>query len=261
MECFPSSKECERQYTEPFVNFLNSTEGTSFRHTACLDRNNRTSPQPEALYTDQSNQRELVIERKSLVWPPDYFLIHRNDHILAEALCKELRKPNDGSPINIEISHCPMMRKKEIQAIASAIASDINENLASVLSGHSIRGNERGLSWICNANPDDRDYDEPEMGLRISTLSAIQAVPLDSLLALLTETLARTKDKLLAFTEARCILLVESYGDLAIAENENLKETFEKINVPEEIDEVWQALEEPISSTENAWVYEKLYGR
>lgn len=52
MSCMATSGGCERHRTDPFVNHLNGTEGSRYRHEACLDRLHWDSPQPEALYVD-----------------------------------------------------------------------------------------------------------------------------------------------------------------------------------------------------------------
>ena len=91
MGCLPESGGCERQRTDPFVDHLNWLEGTNYVHKACLDVIDRNNPQPEALYVDEDSGASLVIERKNLVWPPEYAVGHKNDHFLVDMVTEGLR--------------------------------------------------------------------------------------------------------------------------------------------------------------------------
>src|SRR4051794_40543211 len=104
MGCLPKSGGCERQRTDPFVDHLNWLEGTDYVHTECLDVIYRNSPQPEALYTDKRSGRRMVIERKSLVWPPEYIVGHKNDHFLRDLVIEGLTDltGDDAYELNLE---------------------------------------------------------------------------------------------------------------------------------------------------------------
>jgi hypothetical protein len=57
----------------------------------CLDVIYRNTPQPEALYVDEGSGARLVIERKNLVWPPEYTVGHNNDHFVVDLVTEGLR--------------------------------------------------------------------------------------------------------------------------------------------------------------------------
>jgi len=70
MACLPSSSKCEWQEIRIFVEHLNETTSSNFVHKRCLDIEIRDSKQPEVLCSDR--ERELTIERKTFLWPPEY---------------------------------------------------------------------------------------------------------------------------------------------------------------------------------------------
>ena len=82
MPCLPESGGCEKPFTDVLVAHLNRTEGKRYMHRACLDMEDKTAPQPEALYVDAESGQHLVIERKSVSWPVDYPYRHNNDHVI-----------------------------------------------------------------------------------------------------------------------------------------------------------------------------------
>ncbi len=78
---------------DKFVSHYNRECGTSYAHTECLDivrTGGATEKKPEALVTDGKNGKQMVIERKSVVWPPEYIPRHNNEHDFAEQIrCKD----------------------------------------------------------------------------------------------------------------------------------------------------------------------------
>lgn len=113
MGCLPESGACERQRTDPFVHHLNWLEGANYVHNVCLDVLHRNSPQPEALYIDEGSDRRLVIERKNLVWPPEYALGHKNDHFVVDLVSDGLKGliRDDAYELQLEFATgCPLGR-------------------------------------------------------------------------------------------------------------------------------------------------------
>ncbi len=64
---------------DKFVSHYNRENGTSYVHTECLDivrTGGQTKPKAEVLVTDATRSTLMVVERKSVVWPPNYILRH-----------------------------------------------------------------------------------------------------------------------------------------------------------------------------------------
>jgi hypothetical protein len=167
MSCLPETGGCERSRIDPFVAYLNQLEGSRFTLRACLDRLYRNSPQPEAFYADSDNGAELVIERKSVVWPRDYAARHRNDHIIATALFKELGGLADALPLSIDLQLAPRISQDELLAFARKISEAVRSSINSVLAGRAIASRVAGRRWSCFLDPEDRDpdFDDPATGL------------------------------------------------------------------------------------------------
>lgn len=90
MSCLPETGGCERFKTDPFVNYLNAEEETSYQYEQCLDRSDRNNSQPETLYRDRNNAQTLVIERKTVVWPIDCVERHKIEHDVSELIQSKL---------------------------------------------------------------------------------------------------------------------------------------------------------------------------
>ena len=74
---------------DAFVRRYNDQCGTAYALTRCLDvvKISGTTPkEPEVLLTDPGDGKQMVIERKSIVWPPNYIHRHRLGHDFAELI-------------------------------------------------------------------------------------------------------------------------------------------------------------------------------
>lgn len=76
--------KCEWRFLESFVRQLNAEAGTDYERLVCPDVADSTRPQPEVLLRDGITAEEMVIERKSIVWPSDYIAEHKQWHARAE---------------------------------------------------------------------------------------------------------------------------------------------------------------------------------
>jgi hypothetical protein len=77
-----------------FVSHYNRERGTAFSLTECLDIltiGPAAPKQPEVLLTDKLSGRQMVIERKSVVWPLDYIRNEENFHLFAELICESAK--------------------------------------------------------------------------------------------------------------------------------------------------------------------------
>lgn len=62
--------------------------------------------QPEALYIDKGSGARFVIERKNLVWPPEYAVGHKNDHFLVDLVSDGLKDliSDDAYELQLELA-------------------------------------------------------------------------------------------------------------------------------------------------------------
>jgi hypothetical protein len=74
---------------DDFIAHYNQEHATAYTLSDCLDvkrTGDRTEQQPEVLVTDSRIGKQMVIERKSVVWPPTYVLQHQNGHEFADII-------------------------------------------------------------------------------------------------------------------------------------------------------------------------------
>lgn len=264
MSCMPTSGGCERHRTDPFVNHLNETEGSRYSHEACLDRLHRDSPQPEALYVDPGSGSELVIERKTVVWPLDYAARHRTDHFIADVLSRELRDVAEGRPLSIYLDPAALMPRDELSVFAHEIAHSVTLDMGAILSGRTIGSRQSGRRWSCFLDPEERSAsDEPESGLIVRWIQRDEHVSPDALPAGLVEQLRRlfqsTVGKFRNYSGARGILLLDPYGAIRYSGGWWWSRAFGAVRVPGEVAEVWLATYDWVADFEEGWIFERLY--
>jgi hypothetical protein len=215
MGCLPDSGGCERQRTDPFVSYLNELEGKHFSHEKCLDRVYRNSPQPEALYIDTDTAEQLVIERKTLVWPHDYVARHKNDHFVADLLIEGLQDLTSKAPYDIELEEGLAGPRDDLIAIANHITTVVRERFPEVERGRIIGAAQSGRRWrFFRGNSAWRREDgQPEKGLVVQwhlkeTLDQVSAPPTE-LLAEVSRLFETCVQKFQAYLHTRRILLID----------------------------------------------------
>jgi hypothetical protein len=265
MGCLPDSGGCERQRTDPFVSYLSELEGKHFSHEKCLDRIYRNSPQPEALYIDTDTTEQLVIERKTLVWPRDYPSRHKNDHFVAHLLIEGLKDLTNNAPYTIELEAGLLGRRDDLAAFGNHITTVVRGRFPEVERGGIIGEAQSGHRWrFFRGNSVWRREDgQPEKGLVVEwsldeRLDLVSAPP-SELLAEVSRLFESCVQKFQAYLHARRILLIDQYGDLRYLGDFWWKQVLEVLPVPSEIPEVWMATYDWITDWEEDWIFEKLY--
>lgn len=266
MGCMPESGGCERHRTEPFVNYFNQAFNWNFIHRACLDRLYRDSKQPEALYSDARHGVDLVIERKSIVWPRDYAARHSNDHLIADTLLQELSEIAAGQPLSILLSSAPRVPPNESRRLAREIANAIRTERAAVVAGHTIGSSVAGMPWRCFLDRDDRQAaDEPETGLIVRWRQSEAPVSPNDLPQALAHDIRKflesAAEKFRNYPDAHTILLLDPYGAIRYSGEWWWARVFEAVPVPLEVAEVWLATHDWITDVEQGWIFERLHLR
>lgn len=264
MGCLPDSGGCERQRTDPFVSYLNELEGKHFSYEKCLDRVYRNSPQPETLYTDPYTAEQLVIERKTLVWPLDYPARHRNDHFVADLLMEGLKDPISKSLYTIELEVGLLRRPDDLVAFAKHITTVVRKRLPEVEGGRIIGEASSDCRWrFFRGNLDYWGEDgQPERGLVVEfpfheTFGLINALPKE-LIAEISRLFESCVQKFQPYLHARRILLIDQYGDLRSLGNLWWERVLKVLPVPSEIPECWMATYDWVTDWEEDWIFEKL---
>jgi hypothetical protein len=265
MGCLPESGGCERQRTDPFVHHLNALEGTHFSHETCLDRVYRNSPQPEALYIDTDTGAQLVIERKTLVWPHDYPARHKNDHHVADLLLKGLQDLTSNAPYAIELEVGLEGRRDDLTAFARQITTVIRERFHDIEGGQIIGAAQVGRRWrFFREKPALREWDgEPETGLVVrwypeETPDLASALP-EELLEDISRLFTSCIQKFQTYLHARRILLIDPHGDLRYLGDFWWARVFKALPPPSGIPEIWMGTHDWITDREQDWIFEQLF--
>jgi len=270
MTCLPKSGGCERLYTDAFVAHLNRTEGTRYRHRACLDVYERTTAQPEALYVDEERGVSLVIERKSIAWPIDYAYRHSNDHLISEVVLHDLQ----GLPLDTLYElRLPILiegKSKEVTEFAKDAAREIRASWKSIEGGTRIRKGNGDLWWQFGKVP-EWDFDEgaPTRGLKVTwvgqSLVASDFIdpsnPPEQLLAALQRVYASCTNKFDSYTDARRVLVLDPFGNLCTEDLTFWQRLWAKCPPSEPIGEIWSGMFDWVTDEEEGWIFERLYDR
>lgn len=265
MGCLPESGGCERQRTDPFVDHLNWLEGTNYVHIMCLDVVYRNSPQPEALYVDQGSGRRLVIERKNLVWPPEYAVGHKNDHFLVDLVTGGLRDLISDDAYELHLDLSVSGTTVELEEFAAVIVETVRTRFPEIRAGMTVGSSQVGRRWkFWLGDRSSRVFDgAPETGLGIHwdvpTSLDSRGTPPDGFLAEVSRLFGACVRKFASYTDARRILVIEQHGDMRYMGAWWWKGVLEAVSVPPQINELWDAMFDWLDDYEQGWTFEKLY--
>ncbi len=266
MACLPHSGGCERRNTEPFVEHLNSAEGTGYRHEACLDLTPSDRPQPEALYVDPSSGARLTIERKSLIWPADYAQRHQNDHLVAGRIFDQVGAALRQAPFQLQLPDLIQGSRRELLAFADEVSRCVLVKFSSLEPGATFQGVSGRWGWRLRRQHEvEREEDEPTSGLIVNWSSSIDYLTPEACAearAGLAPELMRFFDacsrKFLGYEDTRRVLLLERIGNYYLGEDD-WTAILTDSPPPPQVDEVW--LSECFVGAEDYWDFERVFPR
>ncbi|MGC2299249.1 MAG: hypothetical protein WA476_10635, partial [Acidobacteriaceae bacterium] len=117
------------------------------------------------LLTDPNTSHRMVIERKSVSWPPNYLYRHRLGHDFADGIWKQVgRQFSDGSyKLTVSDHEFDRLTKKEVEFVATEIGATIAQLSPKDLP---IRGTNP-LTWSLRRAYPGEDDDVPRKGIAI----------------------------------------------------------------------------------------------
>ena len=258
--CLPPDSKCEWAHLHRFVTLFNSQRGKAYKKEACLDRENPGQKEPEFLLR-APGETPLVIEHKSISWPPYHLSDHSNEHELFERIVEALRAQFNDSVYQLTINEefLTGKRKRDVQEIAKQIVETI-------LSVEDVARTERGIRcrepipWEFRPlDPSEKDETTPKTGIGISVVGSdkwgdpakilarnesAKAGYLEEL-----ERLAMDAGKKFAkYANFQRILVVQFHGDDSFyLDDEDIAGIVKSADIPDAIDEVWVANHEWVS--------------
>lgn len=274
--CLPPDTKCEWANLQRFVDDYNSAHGTAYSHTDCLDVSERNSPQPEVLL-DAPGEQSLVVERKSVAWPPgEYFADHRHERELANLVLDQIHTA-DGSfseslfELTVPAAALKGKTKGEIRAAARQIADQIRSSRDAAKSQRGV-ADRQPIPWHFGpARSVDEDERQSGAWLRVQVVDAEldfgsspdefrrqRKSAREGYAAEFRRCAEAATKKFAAYGHCRRVLAVQFFGSSWMADRVSDNELVEIVRTGEistAIDEVWVAYHEWVSASdyEVAW--------
>jgi hypothetical protein len=247
-----------------FISHYNREFLTNYALTECLDviRIGGTTPKnPEVLVTDSVNAQRMVIERKSVVWPPDYIRRHEIEHDFAKAMWDIASGCFQDACYELTI--CGLQAAADDNRTVKEIAHDIGSTIVRLPpSDLPLRGSSP-VHWVFR-QADVYEYGERKGIVVVHEDSMSFEVVSDDIAkagttAAMQEQLAGASKKFESYSDARRVTLLDFYGtDLW---EDDIPPLLPKVTIPPNIDEIWMSKREWTSEDEFEIGYERLFIR
>ena len=257
--CMPQTGGCEWHGLRGFVVQYNQQFGTNYLRTACLDRELRNEKVPEVLL-EAPGERPMVIERKAVAWPLDFFHSHSNEHNLFRYFIDfvdSLGNVFDDAAYLLRVSENSLRRKRkrDVKSIAEHIARNVVLNREECRSPLGMREDKPIVWGFGPALPHEIDERTPERGIGIQIDGGFEDFMRpdrdykrrrDAALEGYGKEFGRAANDAAAkfhkYSSCRRVLLVQFFGSHESGlTDSDFQELVERASVPERIDQVWIA--------------------
>ncbi len=265
--CSPPQGKCEWVHLKDFVAHFNALHGPRYILSRCLDVNNSSEKEPEVLL-EAPGCVPVVIEHKSVAWPPYHLCYHSNEHHLGELLFARLGGLFRDAlyKMTFDPAYLNGKSKKKIETIAEQILGTVLSNLPMAKSQSGI-GSSVPVPWhLRPVSHRERNETYPEVGLgiffesegfQVDTPDKILLKKLKKGYAEEFERLANNAaEKFAKYDYCIKLLVVQFYGDgSSWVEDEEIIEIIHSAKLPTLIDQVWVARQDWVSEYdyEIAW--------
>ena len=253
--CFPTSTKCEWANLRGFVAQYNETNGKTYSRGACLDVEERRSRQPELLLV-ADGETSIVIEHKSIVWPPAYFSDHHNEHLLGKLVTSSVCDLFRDSVYEFDFCEKSLKskRKREVEEFAEQIARFVRSNRTIAKSRRGI-SRSQPIPWrFHRLSPFEVEESGRKNGIVTTVSSGTWS---DGLAEFLNgddeeakagyseqfEVAAATaSEKFSEYSHCLKFLLVQFHGDSSFTlDDDDMVAIIQSANLPGTIDHVWVA--------------------
>ena len=255
--CSPTQEKCEWAHLRGFVDHYNSAYGKAYTRSECLDVERRNTKQPELLL-EAPGEIPIVLEHKSVIWPPKHMSDHSNEDYLWNRICQQLGDQFKDSLYKLIVNAESLKgkRKREVEGFAEQIAQVVLSDETKAKSQRGI-GDQKPIPWcFLPLLAHERDEIVPETGIGLEVRlppEIFQSVGIaKSGYTKEFERLAKdTAEKFAEYADCLKLLLVQFYGDSSfILGEEDVIEIIRSVQLPEVIDQVWLAQPDWVSEYE-----------
>jgi hypothetical protein len=267
--CFNDGK-CEwLNGLHAFASQYNKTNGTDYKLSQCLDITGDTTRKQPEVRLDFSGHPSMVIERKRIVYPLDYYKRHRSLHqfwhVFAESFKSLLEPRLQRDFFEIGISHDSLctLNGRSLTALAASIVESISSQIAT-LETVGVISSEEPIPWSFYRVPiPDADL-TVESGLSLYCPIDIIRSETDLICAKaeigrqLGKQLADTCKKLEGYEDCLAILILEICGDIfSLPSFVDVASIINASHIPQSIHQVWLAI--PRDESGQSIVYHQVY--
>jgi len=270
----PTDQKCEWLNLQKFVECYNQINSSDYWRVRCLDIDDRTNSQPELLL-ENSEQTQVVIERKTVIWPPPVAKLWRIQHDFANRVSSKLGDYFHDDVYVLNINNRDLRVKKQV--LDSRIESIVQMILDRQDQIHSTGGigNKSPVSWSFYRVPKyERTDDMPTSGIiveinypfeffdddELKTTLKSRSDALIGIQNIFTRQLQDTTKKFFAYPNAQRVMVVQFHTDESVlVTDEDVIKMIQETQIPPTIDEIWIANPEWISQEEFEIAYSRLY--
>ena len=274
LPCSPPQHKWEWRHCRGFVEQYNTAYGKAYSRSKCLDveatsAKGQDTPAAPELLLEAPKEHPMVIERKCVAWPPDYFFNHSNEDEIFKRVVERLRGEFSDSLYQLTVKKESLSgkRKREVIDIAAHVARVVLKNPVRSKSEYGI-GSQQPIPWRFRPlSFYERDESMPDSGVEVviesgwdwsdlSQISTKREVAKAGYSGELSRLAKDAEKKFADYTGCLKILLVEFYGDESswIGDDDFIG-IIQSAQLPEVIDQVWVARQECVSENgyEIAW--------
>jgi len=243
-----------------FVAEYNRRQGSQYVRSDCLDITrvgSQTAKQPEVLVTDKHTGNQMVIERKSVVWPPSYIQRHENEHQFAETIWQITR----GRFQDASYALCISGTELEIlnQHDTRRVAAEIGTVLLSLDSARLPIRRPVPVGWAFGISGEHED----RLGITVIQQSPMRIEDFTgtevSAHTAMAQQLAAAAPKFVGYENARRVVLLDFYGKTL--HEGDIPALMPDMAVPDCIDEIWMTTREWISEDDFAIGFARIFDR
>ena len=248
-----------------FIRHYNNECGTSYILKKCLDVErigDATPKMPEVLLTDRTDGRQMVIERKSVVWPTDYIRRHENEHAFAEAIWQTAGGWYQDACYELIVSGLQMDKltsRKMVMTVAHDIASAIDPRRGLTVprrgsvpvkwrfrrAGIYECEQPKGIVVVYDGNTSFADFSDETA--KAGTVAAMQ------------KQLDAASQKFENYPTVLRVVLLDFYGTQL--EEDDILLLVPAVTIPQSIDKIWMSKREWISEDGFEIGYRRLFKR
>jgi hypothetical protein len=248
---------------DAFVQHYNEISGTKYELTKCLDvvRISGVTPkEPEVLLTDMSTSTQMVIERKSVVWPKSYLYQHDLGHEFAGLIWKGAKGRFHEAGYKLSI------RSDELRALSGKQVRDAGKQIGDAVSSLTpadlpIQRAQPIKWWLRVIEPGEEEQDFKgiainefgSMGLDDSKREeAVAGIPSE-----IQEKLNAAVEKFQKYEKQVKLVLLDFYSEDLW--EDDIPPMMNQILIPEMIDEIWRTTRDWVSADDYEVGYDRLH--